>query len=57
MAILIQVYKELQDMGHEFIIPPPPVDQLDNPNLRHNVLDRPDQHRIDDKARLIAQVT
>ena len=48
----------LRDAGHEFIIPPPPVDQMDNPNARHGVADAdaPDPHRVDDKARLLAQI-
>ena len=50
-----KVYKELRNAGHEFIIPPPPVDSgsvgFDNPNFRHGVIDRPDPHRVDDKAR------
>ncbi len=51
-----KVYKELREAGREFILPPPPLDQLDNPNVRHGVLDGPDPHRVDDRARLMAQV-
>ncbi len=50
------VYKGLRDAGREFIIPPPPLDRLDNPNVRHGVLEGPDPHRVDDRARLMAQV-
>ena len=47
-----KVYKELQEAGQEFIIPPPPLDAMENnPNIRHGVIDRPDPHRIDDKVR------
>ncbi len=51
-----KVYKEFRDAGREFMIPPPPLEHLDNPNVRHGVLDRPDPHRVDDRARLMAQV-
>ncbi len=53
-----RVYQELRDAGQQFILPPPPLDErlLDNPNVRHGVLDRPNPHRVDDKARLLAQI-
>ena len=54
-----KVYKELGEAGHEFILPPPPLGSeggLDNPNVRHHVLDRPLPHKVDDKARLMAQI-
>lgn len=47
-----KVYKELEKAGQDFIIPPPPVESLDNPNIRHGVIDKPDPHRAEDKARL-----
>ena len=49
-----KVYKELQEAGHEFIIPPPPIDVKDqnNPNIRHGVIDRPNPHRVDDKVNI-----
>ncbi len=57
---VFKVYKDLQAAGHEFMLPPPPVDNaagaFDNPNVRHNVLDRPDPHKVDDRARLLAQI-
>ena len=49
-----RVYHAMRESGADFIVPPPPV--LDNPNVRHGVIDRPDQHRVDDRARLLAQI-
>ena len=46
----------MREGGADFIMPPPPPPVLDNPNVRHGVIDRPDPHRIDDKARMLAQI-
>lgn len=53
-----RVYKELKNAGQDFIIPAPPrLDAAElNPNLRHGVIDRPDPHQAQDKARLLAQI-
>ena len=54
MFQVYRVYHAMRESGADFIVPPPPV--LDNPNVRHGVIDRPDPHRVDDKARLLAQI-
>ncbi|XP_059082590.1 mannosyl-oligosaccharide alpha-1,2-mannosidase IA-like [Tigriopus californicus] len=53
-----RVYQELKNAGQDFIIPAPPrLDPAElNPNLRHGVIDRPDPHQAQDKARLLAQI-
>ena len=68
-----RVYKELQDVGRDFILPAPPVATLSpgvksgtgkdpesvlelSPNVRHGVHGVVDKHKIEDKARLLAQV-
>ena len=50
------MYHAVRESGADFIMPPPPAAVLDNPNVRHGVVDRPDPHRVDDKARLLAQI-
>ena len=50
------MYDAMRESGADLMMPPPPVHQLDNPNVRHGVIDRPDPHRVDDKARLLAQI-
>ncbi len=64
MNKVYRVYKGIQDVGRDLILPAPPIhdpesedgDSALNPNLRHGVLDRPDPHKIEDKAKLLAQI-
>jgi hypothetical protein len=64
MNKVYKVYKGIQDVGRDLILPAPPIhdpesedgDSALNPNLRHGVLDRPDPHKIEDKAKLMAQI-
>ena len=53
---MYRVFHAVRESGADFIVPPPPPAVLDNPNVRHGVIDRPDPHRVDDKARLLAQI-
>ena len=53
---MYRVYHAMRESGADFIVPPPPPAVVDNPNVRHGVIDRPDPHRVDDKARLLAQI-
>ena len=55
--------KDVQEAAEGIILPPPPlggVDQADsvlnNPNVKHGVIDRPDPHKVMEKASLDAQI-
>ena len=55
--------KDVQEAAEGIILPPPPlggVDQADsvlnNPNVKHGVMDRPDPHKVMEKASLDAQI-
>lgn len=50
-----KVYRQMKEQGLDFIIPPPPIGN-DNPNVRHGVIDRPDPHQEEDRAKLLAQI-
>ena len=56
MFQVYRVYHAMRESGADLIMPPPPPAVLDNPNVRHGVIDRPDPHKVDDKARLLAQI-
>jgi hypothetical protein len=64
MNKVYRVYKGIQDVGRDLILPAPPIldpeagdaEAVLNPNLRHGVLDRPDPHKVEDKAKLLAQI-
>jgi len=60
MNKVYRVYKGIQEAGRDFMLPPPPIvdPQSDGANLNfhHGVIDRPDPHRLQDKAKLLAQV-
>ncbi len=63
MNRVYKVYKELQEAGRDLILPAPPIDQgadgapvEHHPNMPHGVLDRPDPHKVEDKAKLLAQI-
>jgi len=51
-----RVYAELGAAGREFMLPPPPSNQLANPNARLGDEDLPDHHALEDRARLMARV-
>jgi len=58
-----RVYKGIQDVGRDLILPPPPLfDDSDGlelnvkQNFHHGVIDKPDPHKVEDKAKLLAQV-
>lgn len=59
-----RVYKGIQDVGRDLILPPPPPfdDAVDGVeinvklNFHHGVIDKPDPHKVEDKAKLLAQV-
>ena len=65
MNKVYRVYKGIQDVGRDLILPAPPIDDPEasdggqglNPNNNHHgVLDKPDPHKVEDKAKLLAQV-
>jgi len=56
-----RVYKGIQEAGRDLILPLPPLnepqnDGLSRANFHHGVIDRPDPHKVEDKAKLLAQV-
>ena len=66
MNKVYKVYKGIQDAGKDILLPAPPIgpsgseDIGVNPNhhfLHHGgVLDRPDPHKVEDRAKLLAQI-
>ena len=54
------VRDKLQEQVENLILPPPPEDVGGdvniNPNIRHGVIDKPDPHRLEEKAQLDAQI-
>lgn len=64
MNKVYRVYKGIQDVGRDLILPAPPINDPDsadgsfgvNPNQHHGVMDKPDPHKIEDKAKLLAQI-
>ena len=57
-----QIRKDVQEAAEGIILPPPPLgeqqaDSLVNPPVvRHGVIDRPDPHKLMEKASLDAQI-
>jgi hypothetical protein len=54
-----QIRKDVQEAAEGIILPPPLGEQIDskvNPNIRHGVIDRPDPHKVMEKASLDAQI-
>jgi len=60
MNRVYQVYKGLQDAGRDILLPPPPLaHESGNPDsnlIIHGQIGRPDPHKVDDRARLLAQI-
>ena len=59
MNRVYRVYKGLQDAGRDILLPAPPLessgeDWAQHPN--HGVIDRPDPHKVEDRAKLLAQI-
>eukprot|EP00092_Neocalanus_flemingeri_P032575 GFUD01035431.1.p1 GENE.GFUD01035431.1~~GFUD01035431.1.p1 ORF type:complete len:656 (+),score=150.26 GFUD01035431.1:141-2108(+) len=54
------VRDKLQEQVENLILPPPPQDlggEVNiNPNIRHGVIDKPDPHKLEEKAHLDAQI-
>jgi hypothetical protein len=56
-----QIRRDVQEAAEGIILPPPPIGEqaeslLGNPNVRHGVIDRPDPHKVMEKANLDAQI-
>jgi hypothetical protein len=64
MNRVYRVYKELQEAGRDLMLPAPPVDheadRLGQHDLNfhgpHGVINKPDPHKVEDKAKLLAQI-
>jgi hypothetical protein len=56
-----KIRKDVQEVAEGIILPPPPLGEaaehaLINPNIKHGVIDRPDPHKVMEKASLDAQI-
>lgn len=58
-----QIRKDVQEVAEGIILPPPPLGGgaadkavAVNPNIKHGVIDRPDPHKVMEKASLDAQI-
>ena len=60
MNRVYRVYKGLQDAGRDILLPAPPLESGDDFNQafhqNHGVIDRPDPHKVEDRAKLLAQI-
>ena len=60
MNRVYRVYKGLQDAGRDILLPAPPLESGDDlgqvPNHHHGVIDKPDPHKVEDRAKLLAQI-
>jgi len=60
MNRVYRVYKGLQDAGRDILLPAPPLESGEDFNQafhqNHGVIDRPDPHKVEDRAKLLAQI-